>query len=223
MANQRISIKSLACSLGQTRCKALLFFHAFTGCDTTSAFKNIGKKKAYDALKCYPEAESLFEGFFSDPFKNVQVEDDGNFKILERFVVLMYSRTSLCHFVNDARLELYFGRSQNIENIPPTQNALLMHCKRAQYQCGIWVRSLDAQQQCPSPQNFGWKVSTGPDRKWMPIWTTMLEATKECREFVKCGCKAGSCSSTASCKCNAADFRCTLLCTCKCTDKTPYE
>ena len=43
--HRKISIKNLAESLGQTCAQALVFFHAFTGCDTTSAFKNIGKKK----------------------------------------------------------------------------------------------------------------------------------------------------------------------------------
>ena len=42
--HKKISIKNLAKSLGQTRAQALVFFHAFTGCDTTSAFKSIGKK-----------------------------------------------------------------------------------------------------------------------------------------------------------------------------------
>ena len=40
-----ISIKNLADVLGQKRCEALVFFHAFTGSDTTSSFKSIGKKK----------------------------------------------------------------------------------------------------------------------------------------------------------------------------------
>ena len=53
--HRRISITNLASSLGQSRCHALIFFHAFTGCDTTSAFKNIGKKKAYDVYRSYPE------------------------------------------------------------------------------------------------------------------------------------------------------------------------
>ena len=49
--HRKISIKSLAESLGQTRAQALVFFHSFTGSDTTSAFKGIGKKKLIKLLK----------------------------------------------------------------------------------------------------------------------------------------------------------------------------
>ena len=34
--------------LGESRAKALLFFHALTGSDTTSAFRNKGKKNAWN-------------------------------------------------------------------------------------------------------------------------------------------------------------------------------
>ena len=42
----RMSIKNLATSLGQSPCKSLGFLHALTGCNTLSAFRGIGKKKA---------------------------------------------------------------------------------------------------------------------------------------------------------------------------------
>ena len=41
----RYSVSTIAEKLGTTVCQALPFFHALTGCDTTSAFKNIGKKQ----------------------------------------------------------------------------------------------------------------------------------------------------------------------------------
>ena len=53
-------------------------------------------------------------------------------------------------------------------------------------------------------------------------WTTEAEASKECREFVKCACTT-VCGSSARCTCKGADFKCTLLCKCKCTDKLAYD
>ena len=38
-----IAIHEIAASLGQEKCEALQFFHAFTGCDQTSAFSGRGK------------------------------------------------------------------------------------------------------------------------------------------------------------------------------------
>ena len=48
---------------------------------------------------------------------------DGSLDILERFVVLLYSKTSEAERVNEVRQEL-FARGRSVENIPPTQGAL---------------------------------------------------------------------------------------------------
>ena len=63
-----ISIKNLAEKLGQTRCQALVYLHCLSGCDTTSCFKNIGKKKAFDTMKAFPEIERVFADFLTTHF-----------------------------------------------------------------------------------------------------------------------------------------------------------
>merc|ERR1712082_71318 len=85
-----------------------------------------------------------------------------------------------------------------MENIPPTQAALLQHSNRAVYQCGIWSRSLKAIQSLSSPETYGWtKVADS----WTPLWTLLPEAAKVCRELLKCGCKAEPlCSRKCRCK-----------------------
>ena len=52
----------------------------------------------------------------------------------ERFVVLMYDRTTEATEVNYARRQLFTQKSQTLENIPPTQTALKQHTKRTCYQ-----------------------------------------------------------------------------------------
>ena len=42
-----LPIHDLALELGREKCKGLLFFHAFTGCDAVSAFRGRGKKSAW--------------------------------------------------------------------------------------------------------------------------------------------------------------------------------
>ena len=42
------------------KCQALLFFHAFSGCDTTSGFADKGKKSFYEAWKIVPQITPLF-------------------------------------------------------------------------------------------------------------------------------------------------------------------
>ena len=93
---------------------------------------------------------------------------------IERYVVLLYQRTSeLCH-VNDARKHL-FTKSRKMENIPPTLNALEQHVKRVAYQAGqIWGQTLSGKPKVPSPELWGWK-RTKDDVQWTPCWTTLLE------------------------------------------------
>ena len=217
--HQTISLKSLALSLGESRSHALPLLHALTGSDTTSAFKSIGKKKAYEALRAYPSAETTLAHFHFHPFQELN-EEDAKFKIIQRLVILMYSRSSSDMEVNQARMNLYATR-KHIERIPPTSNSLLFHVRRSIYQCGIWSKCLLAHQSRPSPQNYGWQKAIGPDAKWNPLWMTEKEASKECREWlVKCGCKK---SCNKSCTCKAASLKCTLFCSCQCKEKVTYE
>ena len=51
--------------------------------------------------------------------------------LLERFVVLMYDRTTNIMEVNDARKQLFAQNSRDLSNTPPTQPALRQHCRRA--------------------------------------------------------------------------------------------
>ena len=52
---------------------------------------------------------------------------DASMSIIERSVVILYHRTSNLSRVNDARQDLFSKRSRTLENIPPTQAALLQH------------------------------------------------------------------------------------------------
>ena len=50
---------------------------------------------------------------------------------MERYVVVLYDKTSSLSFVNEAREKLFCCKSRTIDNIPPTQDALLQHTRRA--------------------------------------------------------------------------------------------
>ena len=62
----------------------------------------------------------------------------------------------------------------------------------------------------PSPGDWGWKRKDNGG--WEVHWTTLLEATKACRELLHCGCKKGC---KGQCKCIKAALQCsTALCHC---------
>ena len=87
-------------------------------------------------------------------------------KRLQRFVVLMYDRTSDKTDVNQARKQLFTQKGRPLESIPPTQAALLQHTKRAAYQAGYcWGQAMVPEPSLPSPQEWGWVLS---DNGWQP-------------------------------------------------------
>ena len=182
----------------------------------------MGKKKAYDLLKQFPEAQRVLESIFLKTFQNL-TEGDDKFKVIVQFVIWCYRKTSICKDINVFRGEVY-TQNCNVETIPPTTDALLLHTKRAIYQAGVWARSLQHRQELPSPSRFGWKQSSDFDRKWEPVWMLQKSASKEIREFfIVCKC-SGVCKATSRCMCKGSSMPCTSLCKCKCllADKIIY-
>ena len=116
--------------------------------------------------------------------------------VLERFVVLLYDRTSNLLTVNDAREEL-FPKRTSLESIPPSRAALVQHAKRATFQGGhIWGQTLLPQPTLPSPSDWGWSKNKD---KWTPLWTTLPQAKDTCYELIRCGCKS-ACRRRCKCK-----------------------
>ena len=58
---RHVPVHVIASSMGQQKSKALLVFHSFTGCDQTSSFASIGKKKAWEAWAIYDEVTEVFQ------------------------------------------------------------------------------------------------------------------------------------------------------------------
>ena len=96
-----------------------MFFHAFTGCDSTSAFNGVGKKTFWHAWKSLPEMDSAFEALV-DKSTNVQEFSD----ILQKFVVLAYDKNIQTTDINKAREVLFSKGKRALDKIPPTAAAL---------------------------------------------------------------------------------------------------
>ena len=191
--------------LGVENSKALSMFHAITGCDNVSFFAGRGKKTAWEVWKSFSSVTDAFLELISTPGSI----HDHNFALIERFVMLMYDRTSGLHEVNQARQELFCQRSRKLEGIPPTRAALEQHVKHACYQAGhVWSQSLVAQPVLPSPSEWGWEKDGDC---WRPHWTDLKEAKDTCYELIQCGCKK---ACRGRCKCLKASLKCTALCKC---------
>ena len=55
---------------------------------------------------------------------------------IERYVVLLFDRTSRKKSVKDAKKQLFAEKGKALDDIPPTTVGLVEHTKRATYQAG---------------------------------------------------------------------------------------
>lgn len=127
-----LAIHDIAAHLGPQKTKALPVLHALTGCDTVSFLSGKGKRTAWDTWSVFPAVTDVLADLSSVP---ESIPDD-YMPLIEKFVVLLDSRTTTTLTVNEARQQLFSKKSKTIENIPPAQAALLQHTKRAVYQAG---------------------------------------------------------------------------------------
>lgn len=200
-----LAAHEMSIALGPDRCYSLPIFHALTGCDTVSSFSGRGKKTCWNTWNSVEQVTQAFCALTTLP----NAIDDW-FQTLERFVVLLYDRTSSLDHVNEARKVLFTQKGRQLDQIPPTKAALLQHVRRTVYQAvHCWGQMLIRTPELPSPNEWGWQQSsTGC---WEPRWTTLPEATDACRELLRCGCKKGC---GGHCKCLKASLKCTALCHC---------
>ncbi len=199
--------------LGRAKSLALPVFHSFTGCDTTSSFFGKGKRSAWEAWLCYQDVTYAFTHMALHPYTDVEVHSQ-DFQLLERFTVVLYDKASDLEHVDEARKELFCQKGKTMETLPPSQDALLQHCKRVAYQSGIWCTSEQSEQHAPSPDGWGWTLDE-QSQSWVPVWNTLLVACKACSELAKCGCKSQRGCGTR-CACRKANWKCTELCSCHC-------
>lgn len=192
--------------LGKSRSMALPFFHAFTGCDTVSSFSSVGKKTAWTTWEMYDEVTQAF-----NDLSCLQLPpSDENIALLERFVVLLYDRTSNQVTVNSARLYLFTKKLRQIENIPPTKGSLLQHINRTVFQAGyIWNQTTEPSPNLPSPAEYGWYQDDAG--AWQPVWSLLPDAASVCTGLKKCSCRT-DCESRCTCK--RLRLKCTALCQC---------
>ena len=101
-----------------------------------------------------------------------------------------------CNSINDARYERFCskGRAPEPQQLPPTEDELLLHCERASYVTGIWKSALSPIVNVPDPVGYGWckDETTGTlELKWM----NQKPAPDAILEFLSCGCKKSKCEN----------------------------
>lgn len=186
-------------------------FHALTGCDTTSSFYGKGKKSAFNSVKERPELIDALNSIGND-FSIDELAPG-----IEELVCAIYNCKNIST-VNQARFVIFKSGSSE-KALPPTENALEQHVKRANYQAKIWKSALKPMMSCPSPDGNGWIVDD--DSNITVTWLTGEYAPKSILKTTSCKCSTTACK-TARCKCSKEGLKCTALCGCKnCANQNP--
>ena len=103
-----------------------------------SQFAGRGKKTAWSTWNSFPEATESFK-----QLSLINRSDEADIKVVERFIILMYDRTSDLSDINKCRQHLFTKKSRPVEGCPPTKDALLQHIKRARLQSNIWISCME--------------------------------------------------------------------------------
>ena len=126
-----IDLQTIRDSTGDDVSQALIGLHGFTGCDSVSSLYGQGKKKA---LKLLLKETDLCQAF-KDLGERFDLQPDIA-AALEVFVCRLYGQQNITA-VNEARYNMFRLQRKSEINMPPNQDALREHIKRANYQAGM--------------------------------------------------------------------------------------
>ena len=202
-----IDISKIASAFGEDVCKALLGLHAFTGCDSVSAFAGIGKVRPLKLLRGKKEFQVMFQNLG----EQWSVTEEMCIQ-LESFVCAMYGVKKGNQDINQCRYAVFCSKKGEAEShqLPPCRDCLHHHCKRDNYQTAVWKNAL-ANNQVPSPAGKGWVLESDKSGQRLDIvWMSGMPAPNAVIELLACTCKR-VCEGNA-CECILNGLRCSDLC-----------
>ena len=177
----------------------LLFIHAFTGCDTTSAFYRRGKNNFVKIFNDDLKLRAAAEVFMIEDQREEVLFNEGIFSIL----ALYGAKTS--KNLNELRHKRFImlaskTKSVQIASLPPTEDAAQQHIKRVYLQIQYWKNN----SQIP-PENWGWKK----ENYLIPVQMTQPAAPDKILKIIFCSCKTGC---GAACGCRKSGLHCSPAC-----------
>ncbi|KAJ8405151.1 hypothetical protein AAFF_G00321420 [Aldrovandia affinis] len=213
---RNLDITKLRQALGDSVCNALIGMHAYTGCDTLSAFAGRGKLRA---LKLIMRSEH-FQEVFRKLGQSWELSMD-LFKKLQAFTCKLYTASTTTEDINTARHQLFCAQRGELESsqLPPCEDCLSMHAMRANYQAGIWRASLQQQPHVPSPVKHGW--ARNDDGQLTVEWMRGSPAPEAVLQLLSCNCSHRC--KLPECQCMSSGLKCTNLCKLQTCDNHPQE
>ncbi|XP_076677413.1 uncharacterized protein LOC143373765 [Andrena cerasifolii] len=178
----------------------ILFLHAISGCDTTSAFYRRGKKSI---LKMFEKQDLV------DCAEVVKNSDSTPQEVITngiRFLLSIYGAPKKMTCLDKFRYVCFVKNTRNKKRVqlaclPPTSASAQQHLFRVYYQVQVWLgNQLD-------PKDWGWKLI---GNTLEPIQTLLPPAPEKLLNTIFCNCKKGC---NAKCGCKKVGLFCSLACT----------
>ncbi|KAJ8403211.1 hypothetical protein AAFF_G00354280 [Aldrovandia affinis] len=211
-----LDITKLRQAPGDCVCNALIGMHAYTGCDTLSAFAGRGKLRA---LKLIMRSEH-FQEVFRKLGQSWELSMD-LFKKLQAFTCKLYTASMTTEDINTARHQLFCAQRGELESsqLPSCEDCLFMHAMHANYQAGIWRASLQQHPHVPSPVEHGW--ARNDDGQLTVEWMQGSPAPEAVLQLLSCNCSHRC--KLPECQCMSSGLKCTNLCKLQTCDNQPQE
>ena len=185
VGNQRriISITSVIEAHGSDLCNALLSLHAFTGCDTVSAFVRKGKVTPLNMLIKNSQYLKVFDSIGVQSNLTQDQYDE-----IEAFTCLLYGTKSGVTDINKLRYTMFMTRYSpstkllsldsgiDLSLLPPCRSSLKMHIARTNYQALIWNQADIPCPDLPEPEDGNGWVLQGETLDYQWTESDMLPA-----------------------------------------------
>ena len=104
-------VNVICSNLGVERCRGLLFFHAFTGCDYISSFYRIGKKKFFDLFLVDKSCDDVFNELSCAPSSDITEQQ---IDVICKFVLKAYKTPKHIKTLAAARRPTRYDHSSTI-------------------------------------------------------------------------------------------------------------
>lgn len=178
--------------------------HAFTGCDTTSAFFNKGKIKF---AKNFEKRHDLHE--LAGVFKNSNEDCNKIFQAGTACILGLYGAPAKIKDLNLLRFNFFVkGTAKKtsvlLSSLPPTADAAFEHLKRVYLQIQLWLENVDIKN--VDIENWRWKYF---NNMLIPITMNQSPAPDNLLQMLFCNWKKGC---EVACGCRKSGLYCSLAC-----------
>ena len=142
--------------MGPERCKSLVTFHVFTGCNQTSGFNNKSKTACW---KAFLGSSNIVLQAFSRLAEKENLPSLETLEVVKTFVCLLY-KGNLNEINTLAKLRWFmFSKYQyNSENLPLTFGALKYKIFHSHYVTLTLKRAVVSKENLSSFLNYGWEI-----------------------------------------------------------------